>query len=196
MKPALVTALALGVSALSFPALADGPPAAPAPAAQAPSASPAMGTELSLRPTKPLELAPAQTSTSIGTKLLFALGAVGAIAFWLKRRQPAVAAAAPRLRVAARAPLGLRNEIVVVEVDGETFLLGVGPAGVQRIADLGTPHEAPAEETAPERERAVEERFERLLGGQRESTREARREDPRVAGQVEGLLALARGKRP
>lgn len=190
MKPALVTALALGVSAMSFPAWADGP----APAASVP---PAQATELSLRPTKPLELAPAQTSTSIGTKLLFALGAVGAIAFWLKRRQPAAAAAAPRLRVAARAPLGLRNEIVVVEVDGETFLLGVGPAGVQRIADLGTPHEAPAEEAAPERERAVEERFERLLGGsRREDPRESRREDPRVAGQVEGLLALARGKRP
>lgn len=186
MKPALVTALALGVSALSFPAFAEGntPP------------TPAQGTELTLRPSKPLELAPPQSSTSTGTKLLFAACAIGAVVFWFKRKGQPGAKTAPRLRVAARAQLGLRNEIVVVEVDGETFLLGVGPAGVQRIADLGTPHEAPAEEPAREKDSAIEDRFERLLGPRETPRRTETRETPHVAGQAEGLLALARGRRP
>ncbi len=183
MKTLFASLLTLSVSAVSTAALAD-VPAAPASAA---------GGELALRPTKPIELAP-PSGTGMGYKLLFAGAVAGFIVYAVRRRTKEVATT-PRLRVTARVTVGLRTELLVVEVDAESFLLGVGPSGVQRLADLGVPRVAAAEDEAVPEVTPIRERFERLLGSSAElgvAARAPQPAAPKVAGQADGIVALAR----
>ena len=132
-----------------------GPPAPAAapialPAAQAPSPAPAAretapsATPLSVRPSRPLALAPESTSMDTGWKFLavFVLAAA-ALAYW-KRQNPAVRLdLGPELRVVRRTSIGVRSELLVVDVDGQRFLLGVTPSSVQSLAVLDGHEEAP-----------------------------------------------------
>jgi flagellar biogenesis protein FliO len=140
MSRLTVAALTLAVSALtSSVALADEAPPAPEPVKQTP---------LAVRPSKPLDLAPAPTGSRYGTALaVFAL--VGGAGLWLYKRKAAGRSGAPRrtITISARRAIGVRSELLVVEVDGQGLLLGVTPGNIQRLAVLPDPAvaEAPAE---------------------------------------------------
>lgn len=152
-----VAALTLAVSALTAPAFAEEAPPAPEPAKQTP---------LAVRPTKPLDLAPAPAGSRYGTALaVFAL--VGGAGLWLYKRKGAGKSGAPRrtITISTRRAIGVRSELLVVEVDGQGLLLGVTPGNIQRLAVLPDPSiaEAPAE-LSPEDD--VEPGF--RVAGQRE----------------------------
>jgi flagellar protein FliO/FliZ len=130
-------ATALTVSAASAQEAPVGPPA------------PVEATPLEVRPSKPLETAPVETGGGIWTKLgLCALIAAGAAALYMKKRSQA-ASPAPAIRVSARASIGVRSELLLVDVDGHRLLLGVTPSSVRTLSVL------PAEPAASEEESAV-----------------------------------------
>lgn len=158
---AAVIALTLSASAAAQqPAAADPvpPPAAAAPAAAAPAASapntsvPATGTPLHLRSSGgSASEAPSPTGS------LWKLGAISAIiaaaAWYLRKKRGALGpnAAPPKtIQVLSRASVGVRTELVVVEVDGMTLLLGVTPSAVSRLAVLGADAPAVAKDEATE----------------------------------------------
>lgn len=130
--------LAAGVTAVTLLA-ASAASADPAPAASAaPAPAPAA---LPMRDSKPLTLAQPPASTSWPYKLAFgALIVVGGVVAWKKKRGGGAigkpAAREATLRVAARAPLGMRAEVAVIEVDGMRVLVGVTGTNVQALAVL------------------------------------------------------------
>jgi flagellar protein FliO/FliZ len=83
----------------------------------------------------------------MGLALLVVLGLMGAV-LWVLRR----AGFAPRsanghlLRLVSQLPLGPRERIVIVEAGDRWLLLGVGTAGISRLASLpkGESPSAPA----------------------------------------------------
>ncbi|HSO32160.1 MAG TPA: flagellar biosynthetic protein FliO, partial [Labilithrix sp.] len=136
------------------------PPAAP-PAAPAPDAS---ATPLAVRPAappKPLALAPTSEGLGLGYKLLAVLAIGGAVALYLrKKRGPKVAGVVPsKIDILARAGIGVRSQLVVVEVEGTRLLVGMTPSAIQTLAVLQTPEDdhVAAEARASE----VEDRLER-----------------------------------
>jgi len=124
-------------------------PAAPAPIASAAPVANVVATvnaaepdvsKLGVRPAHPLTLAPARESSDIGTKLAVMVVIAGAaFAFWKKRKNGGKVQGKSQthtLNVTARARVGLRAEIVIVEVDGQTLLLGVTPQTIQTLSTL------------------------------------------------------------
>ncbi len=107
-----------------------GPPAPP-PAANVPAA----GTPLNLRPA-PTPFGSGGGAGSYGPQLALAalIGAAGLWAWKRRARQKDDAYKAPR--ILARTAVGVRSELLVVEVDGQTMLIGVTPQSIQRIAVL------------------------------------------------------------
>lgn len=161
----LATGLTLAANALTLaPAFADdepiGPPAPPEP------------TPLEVRPTKPLEMAPPGTGTGIWTKLgLSALIIGGAAALYWKKRPRAFGATAPAIRIAARASIGVRSEILLVDVDGHRLVLGVTPSSVRTLSVLPADSKLASEEealTARFNESSIGSSFDRLLARTRE----------------------------
>lgn len=138
----LVGALALSVSLLASPALAD--PTTPAPA-------PEQGTPLNLRPSSPMSPA-SGSGGGFGWKLTAVAAIIGGAAWWLKRKTGAKLAPARAIKVVSRAAIGVRTELVVVEVEGQTLLLGVTPSSIQRLSILGAADPEEANATAPEEE--------------------------------------------
>jgi flagellar biogenesis protein FliO len=158
------TSLTLAVTALTLPAGAQEQPIGPP--------APEQETPLEVRPSRPLEMAPAESGTSVWTKLgLSALVIAGAAAFYLKKRQPAPASKAPAIRIAARASIGVRSEILLVDVDGHRLVLGVTPSSVRTLSVLPADAEAAAEEAslaARFNESSIGSSFDRLLARTRE----------------------------
>ncbi len=168
----LATTLTISVIALTPSlALADdesfvGPP---------PQLAPQQGeqTPLELRPQRPLETAPAQSGSSAWMKIGLC-GLVAAGAFLLYRRKRGVpVAAGPSLRVAARTAIGVRSELIVVDVDGQRLLLGVTPSSVRTLSILtGEPASATAsgevDEPVTPAPGTLGTHFERLLARARE----------------------------
>jgi flagellar biogenesis protein FliO len=144
MSRLTVAALTLAVSTMTAAAFAQEPAAPPAP----PAPEPAKATPLAVRPSKPIELAP-PPSGSRYTTAIAAIAAVAAGGLWLYRRRSAGRSGAPRrtITISARKAIGVRSELLVVEVDGQGLLLGVTPGNIQRLAVLPDPAlaEAPAE---------------------------------------------------
>jgi flagellar protein FliO/FliZ len=129
-------ALAVAATTLTAPAAAEtsDPPGAPA---VAPGTSPApTSTPLSLRPGKPIELAQEPLHGSTPWKVAFVLALVGGAALYLRRRAAPREARLPELTIVRRASLGLRNELVVVNVEGQRLLIGVTPHSIQSLAIL------------------------------------------------------------
>lgn len=150
------------------PVAAPAPPAAPPPAPVA--AAPRTATPLAVRPRRALELAPAHRGTGTGTLfLVIFVGAAAVLAYWLRRGAAPTAGDGPELRILRRAPVGVRSELLVVDVDGQRHLLGVTPASVRHIASLDGANEraARADEATAE---PIGARFEAMLSSARESS--------------------------
>lgn len=111
--------------------VAIGPPV-PAPVT---APAPTAGTPLSLRPA-PSPLGTGGGAGSLGPQLALAalIGAAGLWAWKRRARRKDAAYAAPK--ILARTAVGVRSELLVVEVDGQTMLIGVTPQSIQRIAVL------------------------------------------------------------
>jgi flagellar protein FliO/FliZ len=140
--------LALAATSLTGPAVAEG---------EDPSATPVVApasTPLALRPSKTLELAPEPQHGATTWKVAFVLALVGGAALYLRRRAAPIRRRDAELTIVRRAPLGLRSEIVVVNVEGQRLLLGVTPHSIQSLAILDSDEpqarvaEAPAGESS------------------------------------------------
>lgn len=129
---AAVISLALGATTLTLASAARAENAAPS-STSAGSAAPA-STPLGLRSTKPLELADEPAQTTLGWKLgaLVVLGGFAAWA-WKKRSTGATVADTSDLRILRRTSIGVRSELLVVEMDGQRLLLGVTPNAIQNL---------------------------------------------------------------
>jgi flagellar protein FliO/FliZ len=128
-------ALALAATSLTAPAWAEGDDHQAAPVASQ------VSTPLSLRPSKPIELAPEPQRAAAGWKVAFVLALVGGAALCLRRRAKPLKGREAELTIVRRAPLGLRSELVVVNVEGQRLLIGVTPHTIQSLAILDSDDE-------------------------------------------------------
>lgn len=202
--------VAASVTGLTLAARADDPAVAPAAAAAAPE--PVSATPLVLRPTRPLATAPEPTHASTGWKIAAACIVLAGAAFWLRKRMQPAGLVAPNvpLAIVRRTPVGFRSELVVVDVEGQRFLLGVTPHSIQSLATLDGDSQ-PDVAAAAAGGSTVGDKFSAMLdsAGRRTSLRDraeppasvvapaaapAAHDDLDVAGQARGLLAL-RGRR-
>lgn len=201
------------------PAPASAAPAAAAPAASAaPEAAPETpapaATPLATRPSKPLTLASPNEGTPFAYKLFAGVGVAAAAGLWLKKKRRGHApTTASRIDVLGRTSVGVRSELIVVEVEGTRLLVGMTPSAIQTLAVLDAVDapavEAPAPLELPARERApiaraeerplleMADRARSLLGGVGAPAKAAAPKRapapktaklPRVAGQAKGLL--------
>lgn len=148
----------------------------PAPAAAPPVSAPRVETPLPVRPSRPIELAPARQGTGTGMAFLVVfVGAAVGLGYWLRRGHaaPTADAGGLKLSILQRASVGVRSELLVVDVAGQRLLLGVTPASVQHLAVLDSPEaratpadDAPAGDGPADR---IGSRFEAMLGAARES---------------------------
>lgn len=200
-------ALALAATALTVEAKADSAESAPPPPSE-------HATPLTLRSSKPLELAQEPAHLSTGWKIVALLALVGGTLVYLRRRAPRRGDATGDLLIVRRAAVGIRSELLVVNVEGQRLLIGVTPHTIQSLAILDS--EEPASNgvsaTAPT---MLGERFAAMLDSARRndagatktppSGRPTRQTDPtrpterihddgeHLADQARGLLALRRG---
>lgn len=126
----------------------------PAPAVAAPEPAPAP-----VEPAAPLQLrpehqsafagsAPAGSSSSLPNWILglVGLGGLAFVAFKKKQQRDATTRPTPILVVRARASMGARSSVVVVEVEGQALLLGITPTQISLLTTLeepARPSEAP-----------------------------------------------------
>lgn len=204
-RAAAVTAMTLAVTAMTMTA-AHADATQPEPATDA--AEPEAPTPLEVRPSRPLATAPAESGTSIWTKLgLCGLVFAGAAAFYLRKRAPAVPVG-PSIKVAARTSIGVRSEILLVDVDGHRLLLGVTPSSVRTLSvlpveSLSEVAEEPraASAAAPPTE-SFGSSFDRLLARAREEAELAPARAPQPKSEddeprpYEGQVAVLRRLRP
>lgn len=81
--------------------------------------------------------------------LVIVMLALGVFAWLMRRLQARIGAGSASLRVAAALPLGGKERLLLVEVEGERLLLGVGPGGVHLVRRLrGTQSRAASLDTA------------------------------------------------
>ncbi len=94
------------------------------------------GTPLVVRASHPMELQPEPPVSRLGFKLAAGLVVVAGGLWAWKRRRGAPAVKARSLTITARKAIGVRSELLVVEIDGHSLLLGVTPGSIQRLAVL------------------------------------------------------------
>ncbi len=165
-KPAAPAAAPAPVPAAPVPAA----PLAVAPAAAAPVEAPAAAapappdaTPLALHvpaAAKPLALAPQSEGLGLGYKLLAVLAIGGAVALYLKKKRgPKIDGIVPaKIDILARSGIGVRSQLVVVEVEGTRLLVGMTPSAIQTLAVLQTPEDDNV--AAEARAAAIEDRLE------------------------------------
>ncbi len=152
------------------PAKADKP--IPKPAAK-PAAIPPMPKDVPLNLRKgggkPLELAN-ETPTSGWWYKLLACGLIIGGAVWLIRKRkllPQQPGKQHSMTILGRTGIGVRSELLIVDIDGQKILLGVTPSSIQRLAVLvdsdDVPHLAEPE-IDPQDEQDVESGFDSTLG--------------------------------
>ena len=161
-KPPVVTAAPPPAVVVAPAAVAAPTPAVAAPnAAPAPDASATLLAARAAAPAKPLALAPASEGLGLGYKILAIVAIGGAVALYLrKKRGPKVAGIVPsKIDILSRSSIGVRSQLVVVEVEGTRLLVGMTPNAIQTLAVLQTPEDdnVAAEARASE----VEDRLER-----------------------------------
>jgi flagellar biogenesis protein FliO len=151
------------------PVAAPTPPvAAPAPAP--PVAPPRAATPLAVRPRRALQLAPTPRGTGTGPLFLVVfVGAAALLGYWLRRGAAPTAENGPELRILRRAAVGVRSELLVVDVDGQRHLLGVTPASVRHITSLDSASERATRDDESPAE-PIGARFEAMLSSARESS--------------------------
>jgi flagellar biogenesis protein FliO len=135
LKRFTAIALTLAATALTPGARADEPPV------PVPSSTPEPATPLALRSNK-LELVREPEHASTGWKLVAGLVVIGAAVVYFRKRRGAKGTKDTQLTIVRRTTVGLRSELLVVNVEGQRFLLGVTPHSIQSIAILDG--EAPA----------------------------------------------------
>jgi len=159
--PAVVAAPPPAVVVAPAAAAAPPPAVAPPTAVPAPDASATLLAARPAAPAKPLALAPASEGLGLGYKILAIVAIGGAVALYLrKKRGPKVAGIVPsKIDILSRSSIGVRSQLVVVEVEGTRLLVGMTPNAIQTLAVLQTPEDdnVAAEARASE----VEDRLER-----------------------------------
>ncbi|MBX3206254.1 MAG: flagellar biosynthetic protein FliO [Labilithrix sp.] len=213
-EPPAPAASAAAPAVPAAPAAASAAPPVEVAALPEPTPAPA-ATPLATRPSKPLTLANTSEGTPFVYKLLAGLGVAAAAGLWLKKKRGVRALApASRIDVLGRTSVGVRSELLVVEVEGTRLLVGMTPSAIQTLAVLDAVDASSGAEAAmlegPERDRApiarveerpmmeIADRARSLLGGARQPAKPAAAPKrapaaktakmPRVAGQAKGLL--------
>jgi flagellar protein FliO/FliZ len=193
---AIALALAATILTPAAHAQADAPPAT--------SSQPAEGaTPLALRPAKPLVLAEEPPHAGWGWKLAAVIAVAGGAAFAMRKRGRSNGLEGGQLTIVRRAAIGIRSELLIVNVEGQRLLIGVTPHSIQSLAILdgeaAMPQPSPAEREEPASLPAgVGERFAAMLksvdraGGLPPAEARAPVEEEQVAGQARGLLSLRR----
>jgi flagellar protein FliO/FliZ len=160
--------------------------------------APAEGaTPLALRPSKPLELAQEPPHGGLGWKIVAVLAILGGAAFYLRNRMLPRRIEDGQLTIVRRTTIGLRSELLIVNVEGQRLLIGVTPHSIQSLAVLDgedgalAPGALAQEAPLGERFAAVLKSAETPSEGQRPKLPPAA-EEPYVAGQARGLLGLRR----
>jgi flagellar biogenesis protein FliO len=116
------------------------------------------GTPLPVRATHPVELAPNGPAGSSAWKLILVPAGILVAAFYLKRKKQGAPLAKPvSPKVISRTRIALRSELVVVEIEGARYMLGVTPSNISCVAELVT------EEKEEEKPASVSARFDALL---------------------------------
>ena len=120
---------------VAFTPLAAVPAPAPMPAA-APTTPPTAATPLSLVPSKALELSSEPPTSNLGWKL-GAIGVLAAAGFWAYGKKKAAVRVAsapiPEMRILRRTSIGVRSELLLVDLEGQRILLGVTPSNIQSL---------------------------------------------------------------
>ena len=154
------------VAAAPAPAIAAAPPAA----AEQPQAA---ATPLSVRPSipTPLSLAPSHEGLGLGYKVLAFAVVAGGLVLYARKKRGGRGLDAPKSRIdiIARSGLGVRSEVVVLEVDGTRLLVGMTPNAIQTLAVLDASavenrEVAEEEEEIAPRKNDIGERVRTLLG--------------------------------
>jgi flagellar protein FliO/FliZ len=147
VKALFASVIALTLTALTATALADEHPA-PAPSS----------TPLTTRPSRPLTLAQANEGTPLGYKVIAGVGVAAAAGLWLrKRRGNQMVKAKSRIDVLGRSSVGMRSELLVVDVEGTRLLIGMTPSSIQTLAVLETPDAVDAADATAEASEPAEE---------------------------------------
>jgi len=169
------------------------------------SATADSATPLALRPSKPLALSPQPQPVSLGWKVVAGLAILGGAAFYLRKRVSPKRLDVGELTIVRRAPIGLRSELLIVNVEGQRLLIGVTPHSIQSLAVLDAEDTAApvsGEASSPE-PAALGDRFAAMLKaadprdgargpeGHRADLPEAAR-GAALAGQARGLAGLRR----
>ena len=98
-----------------------------------------MPRPLSLVPSKPLELAAPPAPTSNLSWKLGAIGLLAAAGFWAYSKKKRLAltkgaeAPIPEMRILRRTSVGVRSELLLVDLEGQRILLGVTPSNIQSL---------------------------------------------------------------
>ena len=175
IKRGLAATLVVLASLRAAEARADDPPAA--------------ATPLAARPTRPLTLAPASDGTPVGYKILAGAGIAVAAGLWLRgKRRAQPKAKTTAIGVVGRTSVGMRSELLVVEVEGTRLLVGMTPTTIQTLAVLDNAEPALANE-----EDEIEEPIRPSLRAPAPRPTSRPSDAALVEGRVKSLLA-ARGK--
>jgi flagellar biogenesis protein FliO len=146
VKAALVSVLALVATTVTPVFAADivGPPtpevvvAEDAPADAAPEAEKPAGKPLELRTTRSSESGPTG-GFGIGMKLAAVAAVFGGAFLLFKRRNGGLSSKRSSSigpRIVSRTSVGMRNELMVVEVEGQRLLIGVTPSAMSTLSVL------------------------------------------------------------
>ncbi len=141
-----VTAMAMLVSTLTRASSPDS--LAPSPGT---ATTPDAATPLQMRPSPRWSLEPGSTHSSNGLwrALGIALAAGCVVALWMVRTKRVAQPSDSRLTVLRRVPVGVRSEIVLIELEGQHILLGVTPSGIRNLHVVADPVADPPVDDAP-----------------------------------------------
>jgi hypothetical protein len=143
--------LAIAAMSLTRVTLADQLPADSPTAATttATTTSPPTETPLQVRPSKPLALETSDHGPGVAWKVLaVALIAAAGFFVWQRRSGRPGDKRDLTLQILRRTSVGVRSELVVVEVEGQRLLLGVTPHSIQSLLILPEESSAMEEELA------------------------------------------------
>lgn len=142
----------------------------------------------------PITLAPEPASGAMW-KIGAILAVLGAIAWALKKsRAPKSEGAVKSLEVLRRLSIGVRTELIVVDVDGQRLLLGVTPNAIQTLASLPDPDAEAHAEIAATTSSHIGDRLAALVENSRASAHDST-PPPRVSQPAPRRVAAAASTR-
>lgn len=95
---------------------------------------------------QPIALAPPPASTPVTYKVIAVLGVAAAAALYLRKRKQQQSEPASKrsvIDIVGRSSLGVRSELIVVDVEGTRLLVGMTPSSIQTLAVLEQPNAEP-----------------------------------------------------